>query len=984
MSNFRKIISVSAVAMLGVTNLLTPLSYANAATWYDSLTNNDLESPALSFIMPDHNVSLYARTAANKYFVIYSWNTHTSGTMWSGTFTYDETGTLAPNAFVKTWYTWGAWNKQADGGGTSYGAEADVFNWTTVENDEIPIYAQWIANHYNIIYNLNKGDGTTEPQSGASAPLSLTYDVTWTIDNPTRVWYSFAGWNISGMDGESHIVRWNTSTETSGTGVMGTEFKNLNANSGANVTFLATWDREKVDYKVNHYQQDLDWNYPTIKETDNLSGYADTEVMPDAKTYDWFTPNPANTPKTGSIAADGSTVFTYQYTRNSYDLGLIAGRWVDSVTATGTVNTAGITTSDNLTGSFKYEEPIKLSYVLKDWYENETWSGYSGTADSFTMPHEDVTKELNATPIVYNITYDPNGGTPSSNPATYTVETSGFTLNNPTGTHSTFQWWTGWVIGGTQLAETTLTVTIPYQSTWHRSYTAVWQCDSWYHPSDDREGDNYWNCVADGDTDYTVKHYFQNVEWSSYVYSGSADELKSGVTDTVTTETGNVYPWFVVNHVDQTVINWNGTWVAKVYYDRLSYSWNITTDTWVLTAEWDGANSPTGWPYKYEDTVTLTATTWAGYIFDGWTVTDENSAPVAVTNASWLTATFVMPVWEVAIHAAAHTDTYTITYYLNSWTVAWINPEEYTVETLNIILTDPTRDHSVFLWWTWTDHSELFSWTVVAVSQWSIWDREFVANWWCMPWYHADWNSCVANEYHIVVPNMNWTGHWAPDNINFTYDQTWSLPEAPSQSWYDFVWWSITWMSGWVEHYIGDVVVSEDDTYVYSGTSIEFKNLTVESGGIVTLTALWSPRNDTDYVVYHYLKDVNEDTYTLSWTVPYTWTTDTDAIFSQLTGTFEWFTYSGWYVNVAGDPATRPAWAWVTTGNIEKDGSLKIYLYYDRNIHTVTLSGDEHVASLSWTWSRMFEFWDIVNVSATPKTWYHFVRWDASPAPTGL
>jgi hypothetical protein len=70
---------MSAVAILGVTNMLTPLSYAQeAAKPYDSLTNDDLEHAALRFNMPDRDVYLYAVTEANKYFVKYNGNTHTS------------------------------------------------------------------------------------------------------------------------------------------------------------------------------------------------------------------------------------------------------------------------------------------------------------------------------------------------------------------------------------------------------------------------------------------------------------------------------------------------------------------------------------------------------------------------------------------------------------------------------------------------------------------------------------------------------------------------------------------------------------------------------------------------------------------------------------------------------------------------------------------------------------------------------------------
>ena len=54
------------------------------------------------------------------------------------------------------------------------------------------------------------------------------------------------------------------------------------------------------------------------------------------------------------------------------------------------------------------------------------------------MPYENIEKTAYATPITYHITYDGNGGTHPETPATYTVETSGFSLTEPTGTHSTF------------------------------------------------------------------------------------------------------------------------------------------------------------------------------------------------------------------------------------------------------------------------------------------------------------------------------------------------------------------------------------------------------------------------------------------------------------------------------------------------------------------------------------------------------------------
>ena len=78
MSNFRRFISMSAVAVLGATNLLTPLSYASAATKYDSLTETQLKQSSLTFEMPDKDVFLKALTEANKYYVTYSGNKSTA------------------------------------------------------------------------------------------------------------------------------------------------------------------------------------------------------------------------------------------------------------------------------------------------------------------------------------------------------------------------------------------------------------------------------------------------------------------------------------------------------------------------------------------------------------------------------------------------------------------------------------------------------------------------------------------------------------------------------------------------------------------------------------------------------------------------------------------------------------------------------------------------------------------------------------------
>lgn len=957
MSNFRKFISMSAVAVLGVTNLLTPLSYANAATWYDVLSNDDLKQKVLNFMMPNHDVYLKAYTEANTYTVTYSGTTKTSWTMSGKVFTYDTTWTLTPNAYAKTWYTFSWWKNTS---GTNYADEAKVFNWTTEDGDIIPIYAQWTANKYNIAYDLNKGSSTSTPSHTGSHPNEATYDQDFTVSHPYMTWYTFSWWTITNMDSEEHKIWSETSHATGETEVTETSFENLRATSGT-VNFKAIWSKNlHTPYTVEHYLENLTGWYPEDPiKVDELSGVTDTEVKPAIHVYTWFTADPTDTPTSGNIDPDGDKVFTYHYTRNSYNLTITAGRWIASVKWTGTVNTTGATTSSSTPISFKYDEPVTLSFTLKSWYTGWTWSWYEDEDATFNMPAFATGKTAYATPITYNITYNTRSGSVSGNPATYTVESSGITLNNPNRIHSKFAWWTGWVIGGTQLAGPTMTVTIPTGSTWHRSYTATWTCLSWYHLNTDLTA-----CIPDSDTEYHVQHQFQTLTW------GSDYELVRTTTQTWETEQmtdGKTidHVWFEVVAIDNEPITWDGSTTINIRYNRLSYTWTITKVTGITGADADGQYSD--WPYKYDDTVTLSADEEPGYTFTYWTVTDASGHAVTVTNSGDIDgATFKMPASSVTITPHVETNVYDITMILHNGT--WTYPATYTVESADIPLATPTRDAgSVFEGWSWTDITTAPE-KPITIAHGSVWDRTYEAIWSCRAWYHAVGDSCVANDYNVVVdPNDN--EHWDANPVVFTYDE-WKTLDEPEQSWYDFVWWEITWMSGSVEHYIGTITVTDTGTTYTWEVGSGFMNLTTVESGTVRFTALWKARTDTPYVVYHYVKNVGSNTYTLSGTVDYTWETDSELTLENLKKTFTGFNYSAWYLTGG---TTRPTSGAVTTTKIDKKGRTAIYLYYDRKLRNVYLSGDAHIDTLNG--AGQYEYGADVTVTATVKTWYHFKEW---------
>ena len=952
MSNFRKFISVSAVAILGATNLLTWLTYAQEAKAYDSLTESDLKTAGMRFIMPDKNVYLYAVTEANKYSVVYSGTTKTSWTMNPKEFTYDTTWTLDHNAYVKTWYTFDEWNTNPNGNGTPYADQAEVFNWTTEENGEVPIYAQWNANKYNITYDLNDRSGTSS-WVHSKTPTSWVYDQTLTIEKPTRTWYGFSGWDITNMDSEKHIVGWAESYATGATGVEGTSFKNLNATNGETVHFAARWARNtNTAYTVQHFLENIGGWYPATAElTEDKTGTTDTNVTPPVHPYEWFT-SPST--QTKNINADGSTNFRYEYTRDSFVLTLKAGRWVASVKGSGTVTSeASTTTSTGI--SFKYDEPVKLSFTLKPWYATGVWTWYLDGASGFNMPASAQEKTASATPIIYTIKYVYSWWQPQNNPTTYTVESDPIILNQPTRIHSTFEWWVG-----SNWDTAQKNVTIASGSIWDRGYRATWSCHQWFHDNLD-----YTKCIPDSDTNYTVRHWQESLTWV-LVEVVSDRQILTWTTLSGTNAQPKNYPWFEARlPIAQGTITWDGSTTVDVEYTRLSYNWTITDTTGITNPSADGQYSENKPSYKYDDKVTLTADIQDWYTFKYWTVTDANNNPVTVNNSGNIDgATFNMPAAAVTITPVVSTNVYTLTIISHGGNNGSTG-RTYTVED-TVTLINPTRDHSDFAWWSWTDLSQP---TMNVSFSSRAKNSTYEETWRCHTWYHASGaNECVANQYSGSVNYNDGTSHGAAETISFTYDQVTTL-DNPEQSWYDFVWWTITWMSGWVQHKIGDLYVTGDR--VDSTDATEFMNLSTEQWFTdITFTAIWRARNDTPYVVYHYVKNVGEDKYTLSWTVDYTWTTDTDVIFNNVKKTFTGFTYSGWYLN---GNETRPAGTGLTKANINKDGSTKIYLYYDRNKRNVYLSGDAHVNTLSG--AGQYEYGATVNVSATAKTWYHFKRW---------
>ena len=138
-------------------------------------------------------MTLYARWKANTYTVTLDRQSGTGGSA-SATATY---GSAMPSATMptRTGYTFNGYFDATSGGTKYYNANgSSAKNWDKTSNTTL--YAQWNLANYTITYNLNGGNVST----ANPASYNVTTN-TFTLNNPTRAGYTFAGW--TGSNGET-------------------------------------------------------------------------------------------------------------------------------------------------------------------------------------------------------------------------------------------------------------------------------------------------------------------------------------------------------------------------------------------------------------------------------------------------------------------------------------------------------------------------------------------------------------------------------------------------------------------------------------------------------------------------------------------------------------------------------------------------------------------------------------------------------------
>jgi uncharacterized repeat protein (TIGR02543 family) len=414
---------------------------------------------------------------------------------------------LIPADPTRSNYVFSGWYKEAEYT-TPWNFDTDV-----VES-AITLYAKWTPTLYSITYVL---DGNAVSSSN---PANYTIETpTFTLNNPVRTGYTFTGWtgsNGTTADTSVSIAHGSTGNKTyTANWTINSYTVEFNSQGGSAVASQTIPYNGKVTEPATEPTRAGYYFYGWFKEADctnewdfgvdvlgtaNVTLYAKWSIIPDHAVH--FDPQGGSAVSSEYVQEGNKATTPTDPTRAGYTFGgwyreaSCTNAWnfgTDVVTseiklyAKWTINTYTITY--NLDGgSVSSANPmsytvttaaITLNNPTKTNYTFAGWTGSNGTIaeTSVSIAHGstgDKTYASNWTPVSYTITYNLDGGTASSNPTSYNVETAAFTLNTPTKTGYTFTGWTG-----TDVTTAETSVSIAHGSTGDKTYTANWTINTY-------------------------------------------------------------------------------------------------------------------------------------------------------------------------------------------------------------------------------------------------------------------------------------------------------------------------------------------------------------------------------------------------------------------------------------------------------------------------------------------------------------------------
>ena len=401
-------------------------------------------------------------------------------------------------------------------------------------------------------------------------------------------------------------------------------------------------------YKVEHYQQNLAGDAFVLFETEEQNATTDTHVSATPKDYTGFTYDGTvdGTVTEGNVAGDGSLVLKLYYTRDSYKV---------TYQYTGKVPTGASELPAETTEKYGAAVTVAADATAPGY----TFSGWS-REDGFTMPAENVTitgsftangetpykvehYQQNLEDDGYTLAETENltgetDTTATANPKTYpgfafngtaegTVASGNiagdgslvlklyYTRNSYDVTYA----YTGTVPTGASALPEKATVKYGAPVTVAEAATAPgytfsgWSRNDFTMPAENVTITG--SFTANSNTEYTVRHHFQNILDDAYdADTAMLSETLSGTTDTLTAAAAKTVAGFTAQSFQQKNIAGDGSTVVDIYYNRNSY-----TVTYAVTGTVDPNPNYKQADYRFGQNVAAeAAAAKAGYDFIGW------------------------------------------------------------------------------------------------------------------------------------------------------------------------------------------------------------------------------------------------------------------------------------------------------------------------------------------------------------------------------
>lgn len=215
--------------------------------WYD---NENLEGEEVRAVSANEtgNKTFYAKWRENHYKIVYHSN-EGKGYSKEQQLAYTEISTLLKNTYEREGYHFGGWSEETDGEAV-YADEAVAAGLSGEDDGEVHLYAVWIPELYNIIYENMEG---AENADDNPATFSVVDNVVTFHEPKGKTGYTFEGWyqdssfekpiegmvTIQALHDFILYAKWSANTYT-------VTFDSCLGDSAATETMLMTYDENYV------------------------------------------------------------------------------------------------------------------------------------------------------------------------------------------------------------------------------------------------------------------------------------------------------------------------------------------------------------------------------------------------------------------------------------------------------------------------------------------------------------------------------------------------------------------------------------------------------------------------------------------------------------------------------------------------------------------------------------------------------------------